>query len=117
MPEFPKLKTGVVAQHPSTREVRSSSQALRFLDSSEQRYRDSATPRRRWVIELDLLTATEAAALRDFFVTMRGSAGRFDFEDPWTGQLIPDCRFGQDEFVLTVRAESDSRTVVTVWEP
>lgn len=117
MPEFPKLKTGVVAQHPSTREVRMSSQALRFLDSSEQRYRDSATPRRRWVIELNLLTATEAAALRDFFVTMRGSAGRFDFKDPWSGQLIENCRFGQDEFVLSAQAESDSRAVITVMEP
>ena len=117
MPEFPKLTTGVVAQYPSTREVRLSSEALRFLDSSEQRYRTSATPRRRWVIELDLLTATEAAALREFFAAMRGSAGRFDFEDPWTGLLVSDCRLGEDELVLSARAESDARTVVTVWEP
>lgn len=117
MPEFPKLRTGAVAQHPSAREVRMSSQALRFVDSSEQRYRDSATPRRRWVIELDRLSATEAGALREFFVAMRGSSGRFDFEDPWSGQLVPNCRFGQDEFLLNTRGESNSRAVVTVLEP
>lgn len=117
MPDFPKLKTGAIAQHPSTREVRLSSESLRFLDSSEQRYRDSAAARRRWVIELNLLTPTEAARLREFFVAMKGSAGRFDFEDPWTGLVVNDCRFGEDEIALSVQSERDAQTVVTVWEP
>jgi len=116
MAEFPKLKTGVVAQHPSARELRLASEELRFLDNSEQRYRDSTAVRRHWVIELDRLDPTEAAVLREFFVAMRGSAGLFDFEDPWTGSLIPNCRFGEDELVLSTEAEQDSRTVLTVLE-
>jgi hypothetical protein len=116
VPTFPRLKTGVIAQYPSTRQLRLASESLRFLDNSEQRYRDSAVARRRWVIELDLLSPTEAAVLREFFVAMRGSAGRFDFEDPWTGLLVSDCRFGTDELDLSTHAEHDARTVVTVWE-
>ena len=116
MPTFPRLKTGVIAQYPSARELRLSSESLRFLDNSEQRFRDSATARRRWVIELSLLNATEAAALREFFVAMRGSAGRFDFEDPWTGLLVNDCRFGEDALTVSAQAEQDARAVVTVWE-
>ncbi len=117
MPVFPKLKSGAIAQYPSNRELRLGSQALRFLDNAEQRYRDSAAGRRRWVIELAMLTASEAAALREFFIAMRGSAGRFDFTDPWTGLVVPDCRFGEDELILSARSERDTRALATIWGP
>lgn len=117
MAEFPRLKTGAIAQYPSARELRLPSEAVRFLDNSEQRYRDAAVPRRRWVIELRRLSPHEAATLRKFFIEMRGSAGIFDFEDPWTGLVVEDCRFGEDELVLSAQAEHDGRAVLTVWEP
>ena len=40
MSDFPKLRTGVVAQYPATRELRFSTSVTSFLDGSEQRYRD-----------------------------------------------------------------------------
>jgi hypothetical protein len=117
MAEFPKLKSGAVAQYPSSRELRVESQALRFLDNGEQRYQESVAGRRRWTIELAWLTASEAAEVRNFFVAMRGSAGRFDFEDPWTGTVVNNCRFGEDELVLSALSERDTRAVVTIWGP
>ncbi|MBI1356534.1 MAG: hypothetical protein GC160_19505 [Acidobacteria bacterium] len=117
MPQFPKLKTGASAQYPATRELRLASEAQRFLDSTEQRYIDSAAPRRRWVLDLSLLDGSEAAVLREFFLEMRGTSGEFDFEDPWTGEVVTGCRFGSDAFTLAAEAEWDLRTSVTIWEP
>jgi hypothetical protein len=40
MATFPKLKTNAVAQYPASKTARYQNQALRFLDGTEQRYRD-----------------------------------------------------------------------------
>ena len=40
MNEFPKLKTGAVAQYPAQRTTRYSTHVMRFMDGSEQRYRE-----------------------------------------------------------------------------
>ena len=99
------------------RAVRIPGEALRFLDCSEQRYLDASVPRRSWSLDLQLLDPAEAAAIREFFVAMRGMSGVFDFEDPWTGLVVSGCRFAEDSLSLAVEGELDLRTSVTIWGP
>ncbi len=110
MARFPKLKTGAVAQYPAAREQRYSTEVKKFLDCGEQRYRDFAAARRRWVIALELLDETETAQLARFFDQQQGRLSVFEFEDPWTGTVVPACRFGEDRF--PVEEEYESRCVV-----
>ena len=112
MDHFPKLKTGAAAQYGAQRELRRATETRRFLDASEQRYRDYGQAKRTWLLKLDLLTATEAAEIREFFIRMRGSQTEFEFEDPWSGLVVSPCRFGQD--ALTDRLEGESSESVTV---
>lgn len=117
MDQFPKLRTGAVAQYPSVREHRFTNEVVRFLDNSEQRYREAGAPRRRWVIRLDQLDEGELTALANFFHKQQGRLGRFDFVDPWTGIVVSDCRFDQDQLVSEAAAEFDCEAVVTIIEP
>ena len=109
MAEFPKLKTGVVAQYPATKEYRFSTVARRFVDGTEQRHRDLSGSRLRWVVKLSQLNGTEVAEVLEFFRIQQGRLGSFDFEDPWTQMVtqmvIANCHFGQD--VLSVRADGE----------
>ncbi len=116
MTEFPKLKTGAVAQHPATRELRFATEAHRFLDMSEQRFRDYSASRRRWFVDLSLLDEMELSRLAEFFVDMRGSFGEFEFEDPWDGALVSQCRFGEDLLPMRQDGELDSSASLTVVE-
>src|ERR1700748_2443175 len=92
MSTFPVLKTGAVAQYPAARTLQYSNQVLRFLDGTEQRYRDSAGPLHRWVIRLENLDAGEMAAMEAFFLSSQGGFASFAFTDPWDGTSYPNCR-------------------------
>ena len=116
MARFPKLKTGAVAQYPAAREQRYSTEVHRFLTGAEQRYRDFAASRKRWVIELEGLDETEAATLARFFDEQQGQLGVFEFEDPWSGTVIPQCRFGEDQFGVVEECESRCHLKVVVEE-
>lgn len=116
MAQFPKLQTGAVAQYPSALERRFANEVVRFLDNSEQRYRDTAAPRRRWIIKLAQLNEGELAELANFFHAQQGRLGKFDFEDPWTGTVVSDCRFDQDELHSELAGEFDSECIVRVIE-
>lgn len=96
MAEFPKLKTQAVTQYPSVRSVRYRTEALRFLDGTEQRYRNGAGPRRRWDVCLSQIDEGEMAALELFFEENRGAAGNFAFTDPWDGRLYENCSLEAD---------------------
>jgi hypothetical protein len=117
MSVFPKLKTGVVAQYPVLREERFSTAVSRFLDSSEQRFRDRRGSRLRWVIQLSQLDESELQELTSFFVEQQGRLGGFDFEDPWTGGVVAGCRFEDDQLQVLSDGEFDGRTDVTVVGP
>jgi hypothetical protein len=105
-----------VAQYPAVREVRFVTGVQRFLDQSEQRYRDRSGARRRWVIDLTKLEEGERATLEEFFRQQQGRFGAFDFEDPWTGAVIPNCHFDADEMESGMEGESDGRTRLAVIE-
>jgi hypothetical protein len=100
MSTFPSLKTGAVLQYPATRDTRHSTCVLRFLDGSEQRFREHAGPLRRWVIRLSLLEESEMARLEEFFQSQQGRAGEFAFTDPWDGAAYPNCSLENDALRL-----------------
>ncbi len=85
MVTFPKLKTNAIAQYPVTRRAQFQNQTVRFVDGSQQRYRDSGIGTAEWEIQLSLLDEGELAAIEEFFLARQGSFGIFSFTDPWDG--------------------------------
>jgi hypothetical protein len=113
-PVFPSLKTGAIIQYPATKNTQYTSFVVRFLDGSDQRYRQYAPPLHRWNIRLDLLDETELRTLEQFFVSQEGRFGVFSFVDPWTQAVFPNCSFGQDnlEYQLSGEAQGSASLVV-----
>ena len=116
MASFPTLKTGAVMQYPATRTLQYNTDVVRFLDGTEQRYRDNAAVLHRWTIQLDLLDEAELATLEQFFLSSQGAFGSFSFTDPWDGTVYPDCSLAQDTFEFEVRSEMRGKTTLTVCE-
>ena len=116
MASFPSLKTGAVAQYPATRRIRYQNQALRFVDGTEQRYRDSEGPLRRWEIRLSQLDEGEKAVLDEFFTATQGAYGSFAFTDPFDGATYPDCSLEADALGLAAVADMRGTTSLTVIE-
>ena len=96
---FPRLKTNAIAQYPALREVVHASRVLRFVDGGEQRWREWAASRRRWLVQLTELDEGELVTLRDFFAGQQGEAGTFSFTDPWDEAVYPNCSFANGEEV------------------
>ena len=103
-------------QYPATKGLRYSNQLVRFLDGTEQKYRGSQAPLRRWVIRLELLDETELAALEQFFSAEQGAAGSFSFIDPWDGIEYADCSLEQDSFESELNEELRGQTTLVVLE-
>jgi Conserved hypothetical protein 2217 (DUF2460) len=116
MATFPKLKTNAVAQYPAARGLRYQNQTLRFLDGTEQRYRDGSGPLRQWVIQLSALDEGELAEMEGFFRSNEGQYGNFVFVDPWDGNSYPSCSLAGDQLDLTAVAEMQGQTSLTVVE-
>ena len=114
MATFPKLKTGAIAQYPMARRARFQNQIVRFVDGSDQRYRDSAGARLEWQIQLSRLDDAEMAAIDEFFRANQGAFGRFEFVDPWDGQVYGDCSIAEDVLQLAMLAETRGNTRLTV---
>lgn len=116
MADFPKLKTGVVAQYPSDRSQQCFTSVYRFIDGLEQRYRTGSTPLKRWVIRFDLLDEEELTTLEAFFLSQAGQFGSFSFTDPWDNTVYEDCSFDDDTLALDFSDLSRGVTSVTVKE-
>lgn len=116
MANFPTLKTGAVAQYPSDRTKRFSTQVLRFLDGKEQRFRGYGAPLKRWLIRLEQLDEAEMAGLEQFFIEQGGRAGVFAFTDPWDGTVYATCSFEGDTMTAEYRGQGDGGTSVVVKE-
>jgi hypothetical protein len=116
MPTFPKLKTGAVAQYPATRALEFKTECVRFVDGTEQRYRDSEAALRRWEIDLTHLDEAELSAIEQFFATVQGSFARFEFLDPWDGTSYPNCSLDADSLDLTFTGEMNGATQLVVVE-
>lgn len=105
MAAFPQLKTGAVAQYPATKHLKFQNQVLRFLDGTDQRYRDSAGPLHEWEIRLSQMDEREMAEIEQFFVDNQGCFDGFAFTDPWDGQAYTNCSIASDDLDLTSAAE------------
>lgn len=114
MAQFPKLKTGAVAQYPITREARLRNDSVRFVDGSYQRYRDAGAVRRQWTIQLELLDEGEVAAIEEFFAAVQGTYSTFTFTDPWDGHDYENCRIATDSADFLATAEMQGSTTITV---
>jgi hypothetical protein len=82
---------------------------LQFADGDEQRFRTSPASLRRWIIHVELATSAEIAALEQFFEKHNGSLGSFEFEDPESGELYPDCSF--EHGAMNVEFKDEERAV------
>lgn len=114
MTAFPKLKTNAIAQYPLARSEQFRNQTVRFLDGSEQRYRDSGGARLRWEIQLSQLDEGELAAIEEFFVERQGAFGGFAFIDPLDGQVYENCSVSEEELTLVTEGEMRGSTKLTV---
>ena len=116
MSSFPTLKTGSSLQYPATKLIQYRTQIFRFLDGSEQRYRDFGSPLRQWAVQFDLLDESELAAFGQFFVSAQGAFGNFPFTDPWTQATLAGCSIGQDELTSELLNQSRNATKLVVIE-
>jgi hypothetical protein len=116
MADFPTLSTGAITQYPSERRTGYANTVLRFVDGSEQRWREQSSHLHRWVLKFSLLDETEAAKLAWFFEGQAGRAGHFSFQDPWDGAVYPDCSFEQDTLPVDYAGEGRAAAVVTIRE-
>lgn len=114
MADFPLLKTSAVTQYPSTRSLEFSTGVLRFVDGSEQRYRQLRQPVRRWLLRLSEVSEEEMYLIEDFFEARQGATGSFSFTDPWDGVVYPDCSFEQDEFEIRLAGDNRAHTRLTI---
>lgn len=116
MSDFPTLKTGAIMQYPAEKAIQFSTQVLRFVDGTEQRFPRYGTPAHRWVIRLDLLDEQEIGALSDFFVVQSGAAGDFSFTDPWTNTVYSTCSFESDALQAGFSGDGRIKTNLVVRE-
>jgi len=113
---FPTLKTGAVTQYPAKKILQFNTYAIRFLDGTEQRFRDNPSVLHQWTIDVDLLDEAELGTLDQFFVANEGRFGSFSFTDPWDGTVYPNCSLAGDIFAFQLRGEMRGKTTVVVRE-
>lgn len=114
MAAFPLLKTGAAAQYPLARSLRYTTQDVRFLDGSRQRFPLQGAALRRWHISLGLLDDRELAAVVDF-VEQQESAP-FSFIDPVTGETVSRCIVAGETFDSGVEGEMAGRARLVIQE-
>ena len=114
MATFPQLKTGAFAQYPLDRAMRYSTQAVRFMDGSQQRFRLYGNGLRRWTLKLDQLDEQELGAVIAF-VEQQGSAV-FAFTDPVSAHTAATCVISGQQFDATMNREMSGQTTVVIEE-
>jgi len=100
-PQFPALKSGAITQYPSAVHLKHATEVLRYVDGSEQRWREQGATARSWQIHLGMIGEQEIAAVEEFFAARQGGFGQFAFTDPWDGVTHQNCSFDED----TLRAD------------
>lgn len=92
MASFPLLSSGAVTQYPAPLATSQSSQVIRFLDGTDQRYLTQGRTFRQWQIKLNLLNENEIQQIEAFFAAQLGDYSPFAFPDPFSGTSVPNCR-------------------------
>jgi hypothetical protein len=99
MADFPILSSGAVTQYPALIAGGQGVQVIRFLDASDQRYLRQPRSFRQWQIRLDLLNESEIQQLEAFFTAQSGDYSPFTFPDPFSGEMVVNCRLAAPGFV------------------
>lgn len=115
MSTFPTLRTGATAQYPCELVLESPTRHIRFVDGRSKSFA-ARRIRRTWRIPLSGLREDEAAKIWEFYRQQRGSLIPFDFEDPFTGQAVPNCRFAGDSLRLALEGPQSGEAVIEVRE-
>jgi len=116
MNSFPSLSTQAVMQYPAPVIAGQGVQAIRFLDGSDQRYLTHGRSFRTWRVQLDLLNEREIAQIESFFSQQAGDYSPFLFPDPFTGTIVPNCRFAAPELVTKYLDVDNGSTLIWVIE-
>ena len=103
-------------QYPADKTYGASTQVIRFLDGSEQRFRDYPQILHRWLVQLHLLDETEMNTLREFFRIQNGAAGQFSFTDPWDGMQYANCSLETDDMEEIYLDAGSSQTALVIRE-
>lgn len=114
MATFPRLRTGAVTQYPSSIRLSGSTRVLRYVDGSEQRYLQTATPMRSWTLRLNQVSEEELAAIEEFFVAQQGQFGQFTFIDPVDGAEFPNCSFESDSLHSQLFGEDQASGTIEI---
>jgi hypothetical protein len=115
MLEFPKLRTGVTAQHPLACVLLSETRIFTFLDGRQQRF-PVTKPRKKWILRLDQLDESEAWAVEEFARRHFETAEPFRFKDPRTGVEHAPCYLARNEFQITADGPMKRRCTLVVVE-
>ena len=116
MADFPTLRTGAIMQYPASRTREYSTRVFRFIDGTEQRYRETGSGVKRWIIRLDMLTESEAGEIEYFFLSQQGRFESFSFTDPWDNTEYPNCSLESDVLVIEQADEGRARAQLIVKE-
>lgn len=116
MTTFPALSSGAIAQYPLQINFSWITQVVRFLDGTDQRCIVRARRLRYWVIKLSLLNDSELAQLEEFFDGQQGNFGLFNFPDPSSDQVIPNCRLASPQFSCLYVGPDHGSAGLTVME-
>ncbi len=105
MPDFPQIGCHAVAQYPSSYELSYAVTVQTAVDGTEQRFVRRGSSKRGWHVRLARLNTEDAQRVAEFFVSVKGRAASFRFQDPWTGQWHEPCWFDSDTLNLTYEGD------------
>ena len=115
MATFPMLlKTGAIAQYPLSRVSSVATQAVQFLDGSQQTYQLSGAGLRSWSLNLDLLDETELAAIVAFAEQI--GTGTFSFTNPVTGETAAKCVLSGEQLETSLVDELSGKATLGIEE-
>jgi hypothetical protein len=104
MATFPQLSSNAVMQYPAPQAHVRAGRIVRFIDGSDQRFIALGKTVRSWQINLTLLNEQEVADIEAFFEEQGGEYSMFDFPDPVSGAIVPNCRFSAPILVTAYQA-------------
>ena len=116
MATFPRLSSNAVTQYPAPQAHVRAGRIVRFVDGSDQRFIALGKALRSWQINLTLLNDQELADTEAFFEAQSGEYAVFDFIDPASGAIVPNCRFSVPTFVMAYQATDVGATSFWVIE-
>jgi len=116
MPNLPSLQTGSTVQYPFVTSLKYSTEIIRFVDGSEQRFSQSGNVHRAWNVEFRDLTPSETEAIAAFVEDSTSTNQEFAFHDPVTGEVHSHCRLAAERVPVQHAGEKRSNLWLTIKE-